>query len=369
MKYTNKLFSIKKIYSNDSDKLFLEAIKENILYHKTHSDEYSKILKKYSFNEENLKSIENLKEIPPLPTSFIKQRNLYSIPPEKYILKGTSSGTGGKKSLVGMDFETSLNALKMALNVFSYHKLFSITPTNYIVLGYEPNKNNSLGAAQTAFATTLATPALHREYALKFVNDNYKLNFDGIKKYLQKYDKSNFPVRFMGFPSYLYFMMEELKKDNLKFKYNNKSKIFTAGGWKSFYKETQDRKVLYMMAKEIFDIDENNFQDFYGAVEHPIIYCDCKNHHFHVPVYSRVLIRDVKTLEPLPYGEAGIVNLMTPLIKSMPLISVMTDDIGIMYEGSSCGCQNETPYLKILGRAGMADIKTCAASATDLLNM
>ena len=52
-----------------------------------------------------------------------------------------------------------------------------------------------------------------------------------------------------------------------------------------------------------------------GAVEHPIFYNTCPRHHFHVPIYSRVLIRDPATLEPLPMGQVGLVNLISPLIR------------------------------------------------------
>jgi len=63
-------------------------------------------------------------------------------------------------------------------------------------------------------------------------------------------------------------------------------------------------------------------------VEHPILWCDCPAHLFHIPVYARAIIRDIHTLEPLPMGEKGLVNLLTPMIKAVPVSSIMTDDIG-----------------------------------------
>ena len=104
------------------------------------------------------------------------------------------------------------------------------------------------------------------------------------------------------------------------------------------------------------------------ALEHPILYCDSKNHHFHVPVYSRVVIRDVHTLKPVPNGTPGLVNLVTPMIKATPILSVMTDDLGIMHDGAECGCGINSPYFDIIGRVGLHDIKTCAAGASELLS-
>ena len=107
--------------------------------------------------------------------------------------------------------------------------------------------------------------------------------------------------------------------------------------------------------------------EFYGAVEHHILYCDCIHHHFHVPVYSRVIIRDVHSLEPVENGTPGLVNLLTPMVKATPILSVMTDDLGVLHEGGECGCGNPSPYLEILGRIGLRDIKTCAAGAAEIL--
>ena len=80
-----------------------------------------------------------------------------------------------------------------------------------------------------------------------------------------------------------------------------------------------------------------------------------------------MIIRDVDTLRPLGFGRPGLVNLITPIADSMPLVSVMTDDLGILYPGESCGCGNQAPYFEILGRAGLSEIRTCAAGAEKIL--
>ena len=115
------------------------------------------------------------------------------------------------------------------------------------------------------------------------------------------------------------------------------------------------------------NIDEKNIVEFFGAVEHPILYTDCEYHHFHVPVYSKVVIRDPETLEPLKYGQTGLVNLITPICKATPILSIMTDDLGILHDGKNCPCGVKSPYLEIVGRVAPQDIKTCAAGAAEIL--
>ena len=83
----------------------------------------------------------------------------------------------------------------------------------------------------------------------------------------------------------------------------------------------------------------------------------------------QVVIRDGNTLQPLPMGRVGLVNLITPLLNATPVTSVMTDDLGMLTPGQACGCGLQSPYLTILGRAGLRDITTCAAGASELLGL
>ena len=368
MDYIKKLFSYNKLYECDeSDHLFFNAMKQSIEFHSASCVDYKKILNIKHFEIDSLRSIEDLHLIPPVPTMFYKGHQLMSVPQEKMIINSTTSGTSGVPTKVGLDFKTCFFGAQMLRTTLSYHKLFSSIPTNYIVLGYQPSKHNNMGAVKTAFGATFLAPPLHREYALKDMGLDYELNIEGIKNKLLKYNNSAFPVRFVGFPSYMFFMMKMLKENNVKLNLSHRSKILLGGGWKQFYTETVDKYELYQMADEVLGIKQENIKEFFAFVESNVLYCDCKNHHFHVPAYGRVIVRDPKTFEPLPNGEPGLLNLISPLVNSMPLGSIMTDDIAVMYDGESCGCGIKSPYFEILGRAGMAEVKTCAAGANETL--
>lgn len=363
-----RLFYKRNIYDVErTDAMFLKAMIRNIKHHQKHCGPYANVLDYYGFAVEKIRSSEDLHKLPPIPTLFLKKHELSSMK-KKMIFSSTTSGTSGKVSRVGLDWPTAIRTAGMAIHTFFTHKLVSPRPTNYIILGYEPAKRNQLGAARTAYGTTLAAPALHREYALKDTGEEYVLNLDGMKKALIRYEKKGHPVRFMGFPAYFKFLLDELRASNMKFQLHPKSLVMLAGGWKQFFSEQVNKNTLYKRAEEQLGIGEDRFREFFGAVEHPIIYADCPKHHFHVPIYSRVIIRD-SNLKPLPYGKPGMLNLLTPMISSMPLCSVMTDDLAVLYPGEHCGCGNPAPYFEILGRAGLSDIKTCAAGAAELLSV
>lgn len=350
-----------------TDGLFLAAMRESLAFHAAHCPEYAQILEAAGFSASMLVSQEALHKIPPIPTLYYKRNRLFSLPEERLVIKATSSGTKGAQSQVGFDRKSLFYGILMMLRYFSHHKILSLLPTNYIVLGYEPSRHTQMGAVKTAYGTTKFAPALHREYALKATGTGYEPNLEGLKKALRRYEKFGLPVRFVGFPSYLFFLIQALREEGVSLKLNRRSKILLGGGWKQFSDEEIDREQLLGLVQETLGVERQNVFEFFSAVEHPLPYVKCKNGHFHVPVYSRVIIRDVGSLAPVPMETPGLLSFVSPLVGSMPLTSVVTDDLAVLHEGSECGCGVNSPYFELQGRAGVSQIKTCTAEALEML--
>ena len=368
MNNRRKLFTHSKPYDlQGTSELFLNAVKENIKFQQDNCKEYAGILKAYDFDISQIKTEDDLYKIPALPTLYFKRNKLLSVPEDKLTIKATSSGTKGQHSFIGFDKQSLYLGIRMMMKFFSYYKVVSLIPTNYIVLSYEPSDHTDVGAIKTADGTTKFAPALHREYALKDTGEDYQINIDGIKRALTRYAKMPFPVRFVGFPAYMYFLAKTLKENNIKLKLHRKSKILLGGGWKQFSNEKIDTEEFYSLMDETLGIKRENILEFFSAVEHPLPYCKCKNGHFHVPIYSRAIIRDAASLKPLGFDKLGLLSFVSPLVSSVPIISVMTDDMAILRDGKDCGCGIKTPYFELMGRAGVSQIKTCTTDAATLL--
>ncbi|MBR3076852.1 MAG: acyl-protein synthetase [Oscillospiraceae bacterium] len=354
--------------------------------------------------------MEDLAELPFLPTALFKRRRLFSLPRWRLPCVVTSSGTSGRASEIGFSVGDLWAGLKMVLHICRLRKLLSWRPCHYVVFGYQPRLRNRTGVSRTAFGVTLFTPALSRTYALRWRKNapsvgtasgrpqhaesslsqntqasasggrpmaaptaraelgDYVLDLQHVQDAIVKHSKSRFPLRFMGFPAYAWFLMKRMEEQGVRVRLPKGSKLMLGGGWKQFYAEEVDKSAFYALAKKVLGLDDRDIIEFFGAVEHPIFYNDCERHHFHIPVYSRVLIRDPATLKPVPNGTPGLVNLITPMDVGTPLLSVMTDDLGILHDAGECGCGLDAPWLEILGRVGLQDIKTCAAGAAEILN-
>ena len=386
MKHRRRLFHTKDIYNlPPTDNVFVNAMKENLAFHMQRCGEYRDMLAHFGYDgADALRDIDDLSGIPPLPASYLKNRTMLSKPYESLLIKTTSSGTsasGGNKTLSGFDVGSALCGLSMILKVFKHHRLISLRRTNYIILGYQPNKTNQTAMAKALKGFTLFAPAKSITYALEAHGDDYKVNEEGVINAVLAYGKQRNPVRIIGFPAYFKMLVDELDKREIRLKLHPASKVLLGGGWKSFFSDEISKDELFELAHRVLGIRLQNFKDHFSTAEHPINYIACENHNFHVPVFSRVIIRDVNTLAPVPYGVPGLLNLISPLLTSAPYGSILTDDIAVMRcggkcdnadgecdnAGGECGCGIMSPYFTIIGRVGLASIKTCTQVASEYL--
>ncbi|MCL2034952.1 MAG: acyl-protein synthetase [Oscillospiraceae bacterium] len=368
MKYRGKLFRSRKIYDlKSTDKIFLEAMKSNIDFHVRHCPEYRDILEVLDFDKSVLRSTNDLHKLPPLPTSYLKNHTLTSKPYDKFLLKTSSSGTGGKKTLSGFDVSSAFWGLCMLLKIFKYHNLLSLRRTNYIILGYQPDKSNQTAMAKALKGITFLAPQKGIAYALKVKNGEYYADIQGLVDSLLRFSKQNHPVRIVGFPAYMKMFIDELNERGIKITLHKNSKMLLGGGWKTFFAEEISKDKLFSMVSNTLGVRRENFKDHFSTAEHPINYVACENGNFHIPVFSRVIIRDVNTLERTPNDTPGLLNLITPLLSSVPFGSIMTDDIAVMRDAGKCGCKIPSPHFELIGRVGLASIKTCTQAASDYL--
>ena len=367
MDFRGRLFLRRDPYGNKGgDGLFVRAMREAVEVNAAGCPEYAAILASAGFDPDDIKTIDDIALLPPVPTLYLKRRRLFSVPEKKLIVKATSSGTHGSRSVVGLDMKTLLYGLGMMFRFFRYHGVISLIPVNYIVLGYEPKGGEEVGAVKTAYGTTKFAPALHREYALKAKDGGYEPNYEGVYSALMRYSAKPFPVRFVGFPAYMYFLCDSLKERGVKLKLPKRSAVLLGGGWKQFSDKEISKEEFYSLVEEYLGIKRERVFEFYSAAEHPQAYLKCPCGHFHVPAYSRVVIRSAEDLSPVPDGEPGLLNFVSPLVHSMPINSVLTDDIAVLSH-EKCPCGLEAPYFELLGRAGAEGVRTCAAEAAELL--
>lgn len=370
MTLREKLAELPDVYDQEgSSELFLQAMRECLKHHVKNNEFFRQYLGRENFDPDSLKTEEDLKRIPFIHANFFKKHEVLSVPREDIVLHVTSSGTTGQKSQMFFDKESDDFGNAMIKSEFRHFGFLSDEPTNYLLFTYEPAQiSKDLGTAQTDLGLLQYAPVNERFFALRFNGQSHDFDVYGTIMVLEEYERQGLPVRIFGFPSFLYFTVRQMKETGHRpLKLNPKSMTLLGGGWKGYADKQIKKSELYALVEEMLGIPEVNCRDGYGSTEHSVPYFECPHHRFHIPVFSRMLIRDVVTLEPLPYGEAGFANFITPHLSSVPAVSVLMGDMAVLHPAEECGCGIKTPFMEIIGRAGTSKGKSCAITASELL--
>jgi phenylacetate-coenzyme A ligase PaaK-like adenylate-forming protein len=366
-----KLFNNPSVYKEDGQtcELFVQALKDMIRWHIRKNPVYAQYLEYFNFKIDDIKTIDDSHKLPFYHANYFKTHSIPSIPVEEAYRHLTSSGTAGQKSQTYFD-EFSYHLMEFMLDrCMDSMGAVSDKPTNYVVYSYEPFPGFKTGTANSSVLLTKYAPAKKIVFSMPYDGkEGHDIDIRGCIRALQEYEKEGLPVRVVGFPSFFYFTIQKMKDLGIPpLKLNPESRTSFGGGWKSAADKQIPKYELYALIEEYLGIPRENCRDSFGSVEHFVPYIECKNHNFHLPVWSKLFIRDVKTLEPLPYSQQGFINFVSPYVSCFPGNSVMLGDLGIMHEGKTCGCGINTDYFEIIGRAGTSKNKSCAISAAELL--
>ncbi len=364
------LFDNENIFENSTknDEVFLTSLKESLIFHEINNSFFKNFLKFYKFNIEDLKNINDISKIPPIHAFLFKTHKFFTIQEKDSIAERSSSGTSGQKSLMLFDKDTAIASQKMIINIINYFDFIDTNPTNYILFSHETDQNSTLGTANTDLMLTSFAPINHIFCALPKGKNSNDFDVWGAIRAFRAFAKDDKPVRIFGLPQFLYVIlnkMEEISEPPVKLNFN--SLVLLGGGWKNYDDNRIDKLSFYKKINKQLGIPLNRCRDMYAALEHPLPYIECENHHFHEPIYSRVLIRDVKTLDVLPEGELGFLNFISPHLLSAPANSVIMPDLAVKYPASKCGCGINKPFFEVIGRSGINKSRSCAISAVEIL--
>ncbi len=352
------------------DALFALAMNEITRWHGERSPFYGKLLASRGFKAEDVRAVEDCARVPFVLANFFKTHEVLSIPREEVAGHFTSSGTTGQKSQMFFDRWSLGAGQRMLDRVFEHYGWVEpATPTNYLLYSYETESDSKLGTAYTDNYLCRYAPAHAVFHALRRDGaGGHEFDAFGAIERLERWEKDGLRVRIFGYPAFLQFTLQRLRDlGRPPLKLSEKSLVFLGGGWKGHADRAIPKAELYAQVSRQLGIPDHRLRDGFGSVEHPIPYVECASHRFHVPVWSRVFIRDPRTFSVLGFGRPGLLHFVSPYITSAPAHSVLMGDLATLFPGGDCACGVQTPFFIVSGRAGVSKNKSCAVAAAELL--
>ncbi len=354
-------------WNEEKSELMLEACRVSAQYHYENNKSIRFLYDRMGFKPSDLQKESDFGKLPALSVYAMKHHLLLSMEESKAVLKMTSSGTSGQKTWAWMDQESLDRGQKMLRSLWNQEGLISAAETNYMLFVYNQSQAKDLGVAFSAKNRTQFAPPHRIEYAInQNPSGDWEFQKSKVLENLLQFIEEKKPVRVLGITGFIYEFIQELKDKKTRLELPKGSFLFTTGGWKAAEAKKVDRSVFQKEASEYFGIQLQNIRDGYGMAEHGAPYWQCKDHHFHVPAYARILSLDPVTLTEKEPGEPGLLKLITPFNRMMPNLAILSTDLGRLIT-EPCSCGWNSPRFEILGRAGLSKNKGCAIQADEIV--
>ena len=183
---------------------------------------------------------------------------------------------------------------------------------------------------------------------------------EACKKYSQDRDYLDTNLTIFGFTFIVYeYVIKALMEKNISLDLSG-AKLAHIGGWKKLIDRKVDPEKFKKDVHETLGILPEDIVDFYGFTEQMgIIYGESPYGYKITPTYSEIIIRDTNSLKPVPDGEEGFIQTISPIFSSYPGFSVLTEDIGRVLGRDDSKCGRLGTYFEIMGRAKEAEVRGC----------
>jgi hypothetical protein len=344
------------------EKLLLESLNECYVHHFINCIPYQKYCKKRGLTSET--RFDDFYSFPYLPVQAFKEygeflktiENKYNNS-KSFLLN--SSATSGRPSSIYVDRETAKRQALLMTKSLSY--FLGQKKLKFIVADINPSgsKNSTLGARAAA---TLGFLKFSSE-VIYILEENFEgklqLNEKLLVDTLDNLKSSGEKFVFFGFTYVLFESILENQFLNAQFSFENQANLLHIGGWKKLESKKISKNIFNSLVQKKLGIPSRKIIDVYGFTEQMgIIYPSLEESNKICSTFSTVIVRDPVTLLPVPDGQEGVLQFLSPLPSSYPGFSVLTDDLGFICENESIdGVKHKS--FKITGRAKNAEVRGC----------
>jgi len=289
-----------------------------------------------------------------LPVRLFKDYALKSVSDESIVKTLTSSGTTSQKvSRIYLDRDTSTAQTKVLVKIMQQFLGKKRLP---MLIVDHPNvvKDRLSFSARGAGILGLSTFGRNHTYAL---DDDMNINFDAIVTFMEKNKGQKIFLFGFTFMVWKYFL-QALKSSDRKIDLQD-AVLIHSGGWKKLQDIAVDNATFKSAAKELAGI--TNVHNFYGMVEQVgSIFVECSEGYLHTPVYSDIEMLNMQNMEPVPFGEDGVIAVHSALPSSYPGHRLLTEDVGTIVGEDDCKCGFKGKYFLVHGRVAKAEVRGCS---------
>lgn len=293
----------------------------------------------------------SLEQVPFVPVGLFKSMELRSVPEGDVHRVMRSSGTTGQTSRITLDRATADAQADVLARIMTFWLGGKRRPMLIV-----DQKDILRGAAGDSARAAAVVGMMRFGGAHHWLLDRSgDVDLDALRAWLDKHDGK--PLFVFGFTFLIWTTLvpalRELGADLAT------STLFHGGGWKKLQDEAVDAATFNATLADAGGI--RDVRNYYGMIEQVgSIYVESGDGILVPPRYADVIVRDRTTLEPLPPGEEGLLQVLSTLPRSYPGHSILTEDVGTIVD-NPYDVERLGPWgLRISGRLPKAEARGCS---------
>lgn len=318
-------------------------------HHIEHSVPFQRLAEAAKFDPDALEEPADLANVPLLPSSIFKRREVRSAT-HGLVVECRSSGTQGTRSTILRDEPTlerfvasMLHGAREFLDRHEVRHAFVLAPST-----------EEAGDLWFSYVLGLIDVAFDASF---FVRDE-AFRPDELFEALRVVDRDTQPV-LIGPPALIQDFTEWLNDEDVSLDLGERNAVIvTAGGWKARQGEAVDRPTFASAVSAGLNVPEQNVRDFFNMVELNTVIFECERGAKHIPPWLEVMARRADDMSVLPTGEEGVLTFLDPTATSYPCF-LFSDDVGAIDHGP-CACGRVGSTMQIARRLQRVEERGCA---------
>ena len=191
-------------------------------------------------------------------------------------------------------------------------------------------------------------------YAL---DEHMELDLDGVRAFLEEHQGET--IFLFGFTFMIWkHVVRALEERGERLDIPN-GILVHGGGWKKLAGEAVSPGEFKARVAAATGVER--VSNYYGMAEQTgCIYMECPQGHLHASLWSDIVVRRGRDYRPCEPGEEGVLQVLSPLPRSYPGHSLLTEDLGVLLGEDDCPCGRKGKYFKVTGRVPRAEVRGCS---------
>ncbi|HCT55803.1 MAG TPA: acyl-protein synthetase [Gemmatimonas aurantiaca] len=296
--------------------------------------------------------ISSLADVPWVPVGLFKSHQLQSIADTDIATVLVSSGTSGQQpSRIVLDREAAAQQRTALASIMGT----LLGPKRLPMLVIDtPSIIKGRGALSARGAGVLGMMTFGAAHAFA-LDDTLVPQPEIIARFLERHGHA--PFLMFGFTFLAWqALVEQMPAGSMDL---SQGILVHSGGWKKLIERSVSDVVFKDRLREQTGLAR--VHNFYGMVEQiGGVFLEGDDGLLYPPDFADVIVRDPRTLDVVPHGTEGVIQVLSLLPRSYPGHSILTEDRGVIVHEDAPGASRRGKGFVVLGRVPRAELRGCS---------